>query len=81
MVWMNRKKGPQYVSNQYFGFLSYMCENLYFEILCTVKSLLVPASTIFSGHFFSQFYVAKFGYYSRVGYYSRAGTNRDIMVT
>ena len=46
----------------------------------TVKSLLVPASTIFSGHFFGQFYLVKFGYYSRVGYYSRAGTNRDIMV-
>ena len=40
----------------------------------TVESLLVPASTIFSRHFFGQFYSVKFGYYSR------AGTNWDITV-
>ena len=48
--------------------------------LNTVKSLLVPASTIFSGYFFGQFYLVNFGYNSRVGYYSRVGTNRDITV-
>ena len=46
----------------------------------TVKSLLVPMSTIFSGYFLGQFYLVKFGYNSRVGYYSRASTNKDITV-
>ena len=60
--------------------LSLMYFLQFHNFLTTVKSLLVPASTIFSGHFFGQFYLVKFGYYSRVGYYSRAGTNRDITV-
>ena len=59
-----------------------ICTHLLFlQKISTVKSLLVPACTIFSEHFFGHFYLVKFGYNSRVGYYSRAGTNRDITVS
>ena len=78
------KKGHSNCQTLYQRNLNYpknFCQKMsWTPCLPTIKSLLVPVSAIFSRHFFGQFYLVTFGYYSRVGYYSRASTDRDITV-